>query len=132
MESEEEEKINKVGDAVEEGEEVYYDAMEEEGNTEEHLEEEEKEEKRETRNEKEEVKADEEEDRNKNKKVRESAILRKLVYVCRIDEIDVKENMRKPCMVEISEEVCIQERRRRRKPVEPVQSRECEKSDREG
>ena len=81
MESEEEEKINKAGDAVEEGEEVYYDAMEEEGNTEENLGEEEKEEKMETRNEKEEVNADEEEDRNKKKEVGESTIPCKLVYV---------------------------------------------------
>ena len=52
--------------------------MEEEGNTEENLEEEDK---METRNEKEEVKADEEEDRNKRKEVGESAIPHKLVYV---------------------------------------------------
>ena len=35
-------------------------------------------------------------------------------------------------MVEISEEVYMQERRRRRKPVELGQTREHEKSDREG
>ena len=81
MESEEEERISKAGDAVEEGEEVYHDAVEEEGNTEENLEEEEKEEKTETRNEKEEVNADEEEDRNKKKEVGESAKPRKLAYV---------------------------------------------------
>ena len=81
MESEEEERISKAGDAVEEGEEVYHDAVEEEGNTEENLEEEEKEEKTETRNEKEEVKSGDEEDRNKKKEIRESAIPHKLVYV---------------------------------------------------
>ena len=68
MESEEEERISKAGDAVEEGEEVYHDAVEEEGNTEENLEEEEKEEKTETRNEKEEVNTDEDKDSNKKKK----------------------------------------------------------------
>ena len=68
MESEEEERISKAGDAVEEGKKVFYDAMEEEGNTEENLEEEEKEEKTETRNEKEEVNTDEDKDSNKKKK----------------------------------------------------------------
>ena len=54
------------------------------------------------------------------------------ISICRIDETDVKGNKRKPCMVEISEEVYMQERRWRRKPVEPGHSREHEKSDREG
>ena len=81
MESEEEEGINKAGDAVEEGEEVYHDVGEEEENTEENPEEEEKEEKTETRKVKERVNADKDQDRNKKKEVRESDILSKLVYV---------------------------------------------------
>ena len=45
MESEEEKTISKAGYAVEEGEQVYHNAVEEEENTEENPEEEEKEEK---------------------------------------------------------------------------------------
>ena len=84
--------------------------------------------KTETRNEKEEVNADEEEDRNKKKEVRESAICTMQISICRIDKIDVKRNKSKPCMVEISIEVYMQERRRRRKPVELGQPREREKT----
>ena len=51
------------------------------------------------------------------------------ISICRIDKTDVKGNKRKPCMVEITEEVYMQERRWRRKPVEPGQPREQEKSD---
>ena len=71
----------------EEREEIYYNAIEDEGRTEENLEEEEKEEKTETRTEKEEVTLDKEEDGNKKKEVGESAMLR---YLELIDETDSK------------------------------------------
>ena len=90
MESEEEERISKTGDAVEEGEEIYHDAVEEEENKEENLKEEEKEEKTETR------KRKEKERGNTNK----------------IDKTNVKGNKRNPVWLRLVKK-CTCKRRER-------------------